>query len=92
VKHGYGGKEAGPIDVELCFDSHEITITITDEAPVFDPASVASPDLEAGWEDRAIGGLGWHLVRRVVDEVRHQQREGGGNVVTLVKKRQRDTP
>ena len=87
IKHGYRDRIAGPIDVDLCFDAQEIIITIGDAAAVFDPASVKPPDLESDWEERAVGGLGWHLVRRVVDDVRHRERDGGGNIVTLVKRR-----
>lgn len=87
VKHGYRDAAPGPIDVDLCFDAQEIIITVGDAASVFDPVSVKPPDLESDWEARAVGGLGWHLVRRVVDDVRYQAKEGGGNIVTLVKRR-----
>jgi anti-sigma regulatory factor (Ser/Thr protein kinase) len=47
---------------------------------------VSAPDLSAGWEDRAVGGLGWHLIRRSVDEVDYGPNPGGGNRLTLVKR------
>src|SRR5690606_29238594 len=35
--------------------------------------------------ERDLGGLGWHLVHRVMDSVVRTPAEGGGNVYTLVK-------
>ena len=36
-------------------------------------------------EDREIGGLGIHLVRQLMDEIRYERVEGK-NILTLVKK------
>ena len=57
---------------------------VVDEAPPFDPHTASEAVVEGSVEERTIGGLGWHLVRRSVDEVRWR---GGawGNEVTLVK-------
>jgi anti-sigma regulatory factor (Ser/Thr protein kinase) len=30
--------------------------------------------------------LGWHLVKRMMDQVLHEPNPGGGNIVTLIKK------
>lgn len=87
INHGYAGRQdAGPISLRIINDGERLTITIADRAPLFRPDDAAAPDTDAGWEERAIGGLGWHLVRSSVDEVRHEPAVGGGNVVTLVKR------
>ena len=65
-----------------------MTVTVADRAPLFDPAGAPAPDLESSWSDRRIGGLGVHMVRQVMDAVRHEPRPGGGNVVTIEKRRQ----
>jgi serine/threonine-protein kinase RsbW len=59
-------------------------VTIEDAAPHFDPADAPTPDLDAPLEDRAEGGLGWHLVRQFMDEVIREAVPGGGNMLTLV--------
>lgn len=84
-RHGYGD---GPGTVAIRIDAApgQITITLADQAPAFDPASVAAPDLDADWVERPLGGLGWHLVHRMMDEVRREPGPQGGNVFTLVKK------
>lgn len=85
VRHGYAA-DPGPVGVSVRVADGACTLVVTDEAPLFDPASVAAPALGASVEDRPIGGLGWHLVYRVMDEVRHEAVPGGGNRVVLVKR------
>lgn len=85
VIYGYEGREPGPVDLRLSWDDERVTIRITDEAGPFSPDDAPAPDLESDWGERAIGGLGWHLVRSMVDELRHRYDPADGNHYTLVK-------
>jgi anti-sigma regulatory factor (Ser/Thr protein kinase) len=85
LQHGYGN-QPGPVTIRVDAAPERITVTLTDMAPAFDPGSVATPGLDTGWAERGIGGLGWHLVHQVMDEVRREPGAQGGNVYTLVKK------
>jgi anti-sigma regulatory factor (Ser/Thr protein kinase) len=58
---------------------------VVDRGRPFSPDDAAPPDLDAAWDERPVGGLGWHLVRSVVDEVRYR-REGSENRLTLIKR------
>lgn len=84
MRHGYGGRP-GPVTVRVCVSPGRMVVTLADAAPDFDPSSVAPPDVGAGLEQREPGGLGWHLVRQVMDEVKREPGPGGGNVFTLVR-------
>ena len=42
------------------------------------------PNIEAGNLDRPIGGLGIHLVRQIMDNVRYEWKDGK-NILTLTK-------
>lgn len=86
MRHGYRGREPGPIEVSVHGAPGRVVVTITDFAPPFHPDDAPSPDLDVDWEDRRIGGLGWHLVKSVVDEVRYEARADAGNRLTLVKR------
>ena len=87
MRHGYGGRaESGPIEVSVSGVPGRLVVTITDFAPPFSPDAAPTPDIDASWEERRIGGLGWHLVKSVVDEVRYEANAAAGNRLTLVKK------
>lgn len=86
IRHGYAEDSPGPIRLSCRVLEDRVEVSVTDEAPPFDPASVSAPDLTSGWEDRPVGGLGWHLIRQSVDEIHHEVTPRGGNQLTLVKK------
>ena len=87
IEHGYAGDETpGPITVRFRRDPRQVVVTVDDLAPPFDPATIRPADPTAPLEARRIGGLGWHFVTRVMDEVRHEHRHPRGNRLTLVKR------
>ena len=86
VNHGSGGRE-GKINIELVSDAESVVIEIIDSGLPFDPLTDApEPDTESPIEDRAVGGLGIHLVRTMMDEVTYR-REENKNHMRLVKRR-----
>ncbi|MEO7071914.1 MAG: ATP-binding protein [Rhodanobacter sp.] len=84
MQHGYGA-DGGPVTVQLHAQHDRISVTLRDRAPAFVPEQVPAPDLAASWQQRKVGGLGWHLVRQVMDEVSYERDAEGENVLTLVK-------
>jgi len=87
MTHGYAGREPGPISVTFRSDRERFVVTVTDFAAPFQPESVPEPDLKSGWTEREIGGLGWWLIRKMVDNVEYESRPERGNRLTLVKRR-----
>lgn len=87
IEHGYAGASTpGPIVLRFRHDPRQVVVTIDDLAPAFDPATIRPADPSATLEQRRIGGLGWHFVTQVMDEVRHEHRHPRGNRLTLVKR------
>lgn len=84
LSYGIAGRDACSVTVEVELDQERLTVTVTDDGPPFDPFSQAEPDTTLSVDERPIGGLGIHLVRKLMDEVRYQRRDGH-NVVVLVK-------
>jgi serine/threonine-protein kinase RsbW len=85
VEHAYGGA-GGPIRVSFEADGELVRVVISDRGAAFDPLSLPSADVDSGWQERRIGGLGWHLIRRSVDEINYEPDPSGGNRLTLVKR------
>ena len=85
IRHGYRGVAPGPVAVGIAHDASRVVVTIEDRAPRFDPADAPPPSVDAPAEDRPLGGLGWHLIRQVMDEVHHAHDVRTGNRLTLVK-------
>ena len=82
VTHGYAGFP-GPIEVTLDAAADRVWVVISDRAPAFDPTSVGEPNLDS--PRVRPGGMGIHLIRAATDAMTHQDRSGGGNVLTLAR-------
>ncbi len=89
IAYAYASAEEGTIDLEVSCAPEACTITIRDRGVPFDPATVPPPDVEAPLEDRAIGGLGLYLMRRLMDEVAFEFSAEHGNTLRMVKRRLR---
>jgi len=81
VRHGLGGRgEAATVEIELNLDAGiappTCEVVVADDGPSFNPLSVPEPDTSLGVEERPIGGLGIALVRRLMDEVEYERRDG----------------
>lgn len=83
IDYGYGSDESREIEIRFRLGGDMLTIDIIDEASAFDPLTESPvPDTSAGIEERPIGGLGVHLVKEMMDEVRYV-REGNCNHLIL---------
>lgn len=83
IVHGYQDRP-GDVEVTCSRQGGAIQVIIRDRAPVYDVTEVPSPDIHLSLEQRPVGGLGLHLVRKSVDRFEHRSRPGGGNELTLV--------
>ena len=89
IVYGYKNQPAGLIQVVAVDDRDRVTLVIQDRAPPFDPKNAPAPDLTSDIEHRQVGGLGWHLVKRMIDEIHYVPGTPSGNVLTLVKRKAR---
>ena len=81
------GMDRHDIEVRIESTDERVIIEIDDQGQPFDPFSEApAEDVVSDLEDRAIGGLGVHLVQTMVDQVTYA-RDGNYNRVRLLKRR-----
>lgn len=83
--HGY---DDHPGAVSLCVEAEgqDLLVRLSDDAPLFDPTTVPTPDINLPLEDRPLGGLGVHMMRQLSDELIYQLDDTGKNELTFVKR------
>jgi sigma-B regulation protein RsbU (phosphoserine phosphatase) len=69
VAYGYEDSAADEIVVTVSYAPPEILLEVQDGGRAFDPLQMPPPDLSAPLQDRAVGGLGIHLIRNLMDDV-----------------------
>ncbi len=84
VSYGFPDNGRQSILVALSHDNGKISVKLEDSGIPFDPASRQMSTPETKIEDCKIGGLGLHLVKKIMDEITYQ-RCGKKNIITLVK-------
>ena len=84
VNYAYPEGTVGDIEIEVNADAKAITFILRDHGKPFDPTAAKEVDITLSAEERQIGGLGIHLIRNYMDEVKYDYCDGQ-NVLTLVK-------
>jgi len=84
IEHAYGGDDRGDIELTCAVSPGRFVITIVDEGIPFDPEGIPEPDIPESLDKVKPGGIGLHLMRKLMDEVRFEFLPGK-NVLTMVK-------
>lgn len=84
VKYGFVDDSLHYISVTLSHKDGTISIRVEDNGIPFDPAKRQTSELKDQIEDCKIGGLGLHLVKKIMDGIAYE-RQGEKNVITLIK-------
>lgn len=86
IKHAYGG--ASDRQVELHFEDRgaEYCVDLIDTGQMVDPRAVPRVDLARFVSERRTGGLGVHLMGKIMDSVTYR-RSARRNVCCLVKRK-----
>ena len=81
------GQEMGTVTVRLDaeVDPPAVTITFIDSGVPYNPLERADPDTTLPLEEREVGGLGIFLVKKTMDEMHYEYRDGQ-NILTLKKR------
>lgn len=81
--HAYPG-EGGIVKYSIVSDGNTVTFRLADSGIPFDPLSIPDPDTTLSAEEREIGGLGIFMMKKTMDEV-HYERRNGENILTMKK-------
>ena len=78
IDYGYPGVPEGGAEIflEMKKEGERIYAVLRDSGLPFDPLARPEADLSGSLEDKAIGGLGVHLVKKMMDHVAYENCKG----------------
>lgn len=82
ILYGFPDKELHHIAIRLDLYTDRIELIIRDDGIPFNPLTYPEPDTTSPLEERVSGGLGIHLVRKLMSKVSYE-RKNGQNVLRL---------
>ena len=85
ISYGFKDDEEHVIKVTLTPDKDELCLCIEDDGMPFNPIDFETPDVSCSVEECKIGGLGIHIMKKLMDDVCYE-RCGDKNVLNLKKK------
>jgi serine/threonine-protein kinase RsbW len=86
IKHAYGGAEDREIELRIEYMGSDFKVEVVDSGATVDPRSVPDVDLQRYASERRKGGLGVHLMGKIMDSVTYR-RAARRNVCCMVKHR-----
>jgi sigma-B regulation protein RsbU (phosphoserine phosphatase) len=83
ISYAYQDNKEHDIKIKVELSADRLKVSMVDGGIPFNPLGVDTPDTELPLEERQIGGLGIHLVRKMMDKVSYRRRIDK-NVITVV--------
>ena len=85
ISYGFKDEKEHLIKVTLSPQKEELCLCIEDDGMPFNPVDFETTDVACSVENCKIGGLGIHIIRKLMDEICYQ-RCGAKNILNLKKK------
>ena len=85
LKYGYDDTAVHEILLQVDLEPGTLRIVFEDDGHPFNPLDVPEPDLDLPVEERALGGLGIHLVRQLAHHFSYERCNGRNRVTVEVK-------
>ena len=86
ASYAYEGQPgSATIRMEVGQDPKSVAITFLDRGIPYNPVEKEDPDVSLPIEKRRIGGLGIYMVKKSMDEMLYERRDGY-NILTIIKK------
>lgn len=85
ARYAYNGAVGkATVRLETLSDPLRAVITFIDSGKRFDPLAKPDPDITLSAEERQIGGLGIYLVKKTMDDMTYEYKDGK-NILKLIK-------
>ena len=79
------GTGQATVRVDVDREIPAVRVTFIDRGRPYDPLAKADPDVTLSAEDRPVGGLGIFMVKKTMDDVRYEYKDGQ-NILTVEKR------
>jgi serine/threonine-protein kinase RsbW len=76
VSYGFVDDSEHIIRFTINLDNHVLTLVIEDDGIAFNPLAKGNPEIPADLIDVKVGGLGIHIVRKLMDDIRYERKQG----------------
>ena len=84
ILYAYPKGTDGILEIQASCENGALCFVLADSGKPFDPTARPPVDITARAEDRPIGGLGIHLVLKIMDQVTYTY-DKGQNILTMIK-------
>ena len=88
ISYGFNDCREHIIKISITVDGDQMEMRIEDDGIPFNPLESKTPDFQCGIEDCKIGGLGIHLIKKLMDDLQYQ-RVADKNILVLKRKLQK---
>ncbi len=85
ISYGFQDNHEHTIKINISIEGDLLDIRIEDDGVPFNPTESKTPDFQCGIEECKIGGLGIHLIKKLMDEIQYQ-RVADKNILFLKRK------
>jgi serine/threonine-protein kinase RsbW len=85
ISYGFSDQKEHTIKINITIEGDQLHMRIEDDGVPFNPLESKTPDFQCGIEECKIGGLGIHLIKKMMDDVQYQ-RVSDKNILLLRRK------
>ncbi|MFZ2639824.1 MAG: ATP-binding protein [Verrucomicrobiia bacterium] len=86
IKYGYDDAAVHEILLRAEILPGHLVLLLEDDGHEFDPLKASEPNIDLPLEEREIGGLGIHLVRRFVEQMRYERRDSHNRLTIEIRR------
>lgn len=86
LKYAYKDTAQHKIRLRLEMEPEQVHLLLEDDGQPFDPLAASEPDIDLPLEERLIGGLGIHLIRKFASKMHYERRDEHNRLSIWIKR------
>ncbi len=87
IDHAYGGEGIGDLECEVSWQEDKLIIILRDFGKPFDPEAIPDPKIGVSIDELKPRGVGFFLMKKMMDEIRYSYTPESGNTLTMIKQK-----